>query len=71
MESAEINTHRYDNGKIVVVDQLDEKVVETYAIGDGGEIASYGYSDSDDMKQSQARFAAKEYGLGYIKGRRK
>jgi len=71
MHSAEILTEQYDSGKLVVVDQIEDERVETYAVGDGGEIASYGYADGESMTQEQARVAGREYGLGYIAGREK
>jgi hypothetical protein len=66
MPSREIYSDRYDDGKVIVVDQVDDGVVEVFDIGHSdGEIASYGYENSA-LTQESARALAKEYALGWL-----
>jgi len=66
MQTRELFTQSYSEGKVIVVDNIGDCRVIVYDIGrTDEEIATYGYSDSG-LEQMVARKMAEEYALGYL-----
>lgn len=66
MQTRELFTQSYSDGKVIVVDRTEDEEVVVYDIGnDDEEIAVYGHRDGR-LDQMVARKMAEEYALGYL-----
>lgn len=70
MQTRELFTQSYSDGKVIVVDRTEDEEVVVYDIGnDDEEIAVYGYRDGR-LDQMVARKMAEEYALGHLHDKR-